>query len=33
MSYCGVVVGVWDYYLGHCGVVIGVWDSYGDTVV
>ena len=25
---CGVVVDVWDSYVGYCGVVIGVWDSY-----
>ena len=24
----GVVVGVWDYYVGHCGVVVGVWYYY-----
>ena len=25
---CGVVVGVWDSYVGYCSVVVGVWDSY-----
>ena len=25
--YCGVVVSVWDSYVGYCGVVAGVWDS------
>ena len=24
----GVVVGVWDSYVGYCGVVVGFWDSY-----
>ena len=25
---CGVVVGVWDSYVGYCGVVVCGWDSY-----
>ena len=33
MGNCGVVVGVWDSYVGYCGVVVGVWDSYVVTVV
>ena len=28
MRYCGVVVGVWDSFVGYCGVVVSVWDSY-----
>ena len=33
MGYCGVVVGIWDSYVGNCDVVVGVWDSYGGSVV
>ena len=22
VGYCGVVVGVWDFYVGYCGVVV-----------
>ena len=25
---CGVVVDVWDSYVGYCRVVVDVWDSY-----
>ena len=28
MGYCGVVVGVWNWYECYCGEVVGVWDSY-----
>ena len=27
LCYCGVVVGVWDPYVGYSGGVAGVWDS------
>ena len=26
VGYSGVVVGVWDSYVGDCGVVVGVWN-------
>ena len=24
----GVVVGIWDFYVGYCGVVVSISDSY-----
>ena len=36
LCYCGVVVGVWDCYVGYGDVVVNVWDSYvgyGDVVI